>query len=142
MITHTFEHTADFSHKGVSGGRNSLPANVLAPLVAIIAGIGTMVAGVVFGISTFLWFFTMINWPVLIGGLVVGGALSLLGVVKLTQIKRQIVSRFTKIFLPKIQNALIGNGYMQEKKTYPSLSKQLQESIEQTTQTLLQQVRI
>lgn len=141
IITHTFEHTAQFYQENLVEGGSSLGTDLLAPLVAILAGIGTMVAGVIFGISTFLWFFTMINWPILIGGFVVGGALSLLGVVKLSQIKEQILTRFSNIFLPKIRDALIGEGYEHEKQHYPSLSMQLQESIEHTTRTILQQVR-
>ncbi len=142
IVTHTIEQTTNFRHGQLEAGGSSLTTDLLAPLVAVIAGIGTMVAGVVFSISTFLWLFTMINWPLLIGGLVVGGALSFLGVVKLSQLKTQIVTRFTNIFLPKIRDALIGKGYEHEKQHYPSLNRQLQNSIEQTSQTILQQVNV
>jgi hypothetical protein len=81
----------------------------------------------------------MISWPILIGGLAIGGVLNILGIARLSQLKTVISDRFSHIFIPKIKDALIGKGYEQDKKQFPSLKNQLQEGIDKAASAILEE---
>lgn len=142
IISHTINPDKNFREGSLENAEfSNIGMDILAPIAVIIAGIGTMVAGILLSITTFLWFFTMINWPLLIGGIVIGGALNILGVMKLSQLKLQLSDRFSHIFMPKIRDALIGEGYKQDDKKFPSLKGQLQDGIDQAATTILSEIR-
>jgi hypothetical protein len=87
--------------------------------------LGAAVAGIMLSIGAFLGIFITISWPLLIGGLVVGGVLSGLGVWKFATLKQRLAERFARVFLPKIKDALIGAGYRSGRQDHPSLREQL-----------------
>lgn len=110
-------------------GDNAMLMDVGATVLGLASGIGIMIAGVVAGITTFIWFFTVINWPLLIGGLVVGGLLAVMSSARAARLKDRIIDRVSDKLMPKIKDALIGEGYEHEGEKHPSLREELQRSI-------------
>lgn len=97
---------------------------------AIMAGIGAGVAGLTLGISSFLWFFTTVSWPIVIPSLAAAAVLIWLGGSKAAKLKEEVVKRFAQVFTPKIKDALIGQGYDCDGKRHASFRAQLIEKLE------------
>ena len=106
-----------------------LAGPVMSAIGPILAGLGAAIAGVMLGIGAFLGIFVTISWPILIGGLVVGGSLAAFGVGNGMKLKEKISRRFCNAFIPKIKDALVGSGYKQDGKHHPSLREQLMDQI-------------
>ena len=101
-------------------------------LAAIGAGAG--LAGLVLGISkitTFLIFTTLIvNWYLVIAGIVIGAVLFAYGSHRALSFKAELRDRFRKLLLPKIEETILGNSFELEGKTILSVRCQLKETID------------
>jgi hypothetical protein len=93
---------------------------------------GAAVATAITTATTWLIFTTVVvSWPLLIGGLVVGGALALFGVYSLARLKSDLQGRFRQRLLPRIESAVLGGGVTHEGKHIPSLRDQLIRAVEE-----------
>lgn len=145
IIAHTLEQNMQIPNNtnrhNWHGGLTTIGIDVVAPIASIVAGIGIMAGSVVLAITTSFWGFTTINWPILVCGLVGGTLLNTTGIVKLSQLKRRLLSRCSKIFIPQVRTALIGEGYKHKGQHYDSLKRQMQNGIEEATQKILAEIR-
>ncbi|MCK5795903.1 MAG: hypothetical protein KAI47_01885 [Deltaproteobacteria bacterium] len=121
------------------GGKSAVMDLGLA-FAPLIAGIATGVTAVIVAIGTVLWFITVISWPLLIGGLVVGAALSIFGGARASKLGDTISKRFSKAFIPKIKKALIEDGYSHKGEKFPSTLQQLITKLEETADAVIRQV--
>lgn len=113
---------------------------LLLPLAAITAGIGVIIAGYLAAVTTTFFLFTSISWPIVLGTAGIGGALAGVGMLRLAKAKAWLAGAFISRFVPKLQDALIGEGYWADGEKHPSLRRQLQRSIEVAADDLLAQV--
>jgi hypothetical protein len=126
--------------------RTSVPANAHGTLSATdVARVLTLPAGLLLGggalatsigtaTSWLIFTTTVIHWPLLIGGLLVGTFLSLFGVWSLAGLKAELQARFTRRLLPQIEDAVIGKGTQQGGTHIPSLRDQLLCQLEATAE--------
>ena len=106
-----------------------------------IAGIVVIIAGFLAGVTTatFLGIAVgaAVNWYVVVGAAVVGGALLATGAVQLSHIKNKVAKAFTKTFIPKLRDCLVGKGFKVKGEHHDSLCRQFQEAVEQTAEEIL-----
>jgi hypothetical protein len=115
---------------------------LLLPIAAITAGIGVIIAGSIAAVTTTFFFFTSISWPIVLGTAGVGGALAGLGMLRLASIKEWLAGAFISRFVPKLHDALIGEGYWADGEKRPSLRRELQRSIEVAADDVLAQIAV
>lgn len=110
---------------------NVVGAGIFESIATIAAGIGAVVGGLMLGIGTSFWFWTTISWPILLGGLFVGGLLSFTGVYRGVKIRSRLDDRIVKYLLPKLKEALIqGAPSADGDKRQPSVLEMVQGEIE------------
>lgn len=111
------------------------------PAVAGLGGLAVIVAGLMIGISTatvwFFWTVTVVAWPVVVLAGIAGVALGALGLTQLATIRTKVASLFTRAYIPKLRQCLIGSGYTAEGKQHPSVRRQFQEAVENTAESIL-----
>ena len=114
---------------------------MLLPAGIGLAGLGLIIAGFLAGITTgtflFFWSSASISWPVLLGAAAIGTALLATGTVQLSHIKNKVAKAFTKTFIPKLRDCLIGKGFKVKGEHHDSLCRQFQEAVEQTAEEIL-----
>lgn len=123
----------------------SLATLIGAPMLASVGGIAVCVAGAYFGIGTkttlFFWtYLTITNPAVLITSALVGSALMITGIAKLAYVKERLAKLFSKSVIPKLRAAMIGNGQVVNGVRVESLRRQLQISIEERAQQLIDEI--
>jgi len=100
-----------------------------------------IVAGLMIGISTatvwFFWTVTVVAWPVVVLAGIAGVALGALGLTQLASIRTKVASLFTRAYIPKLRECLIGSGYTAEGKHCPSVRRQFQGAVEKTADSML-----
>ena len=115
--------------------------NMILPGGLALAGGVIIIAGFLAGVSTatFLGIAigTAVNWPILIGGAALGVLLLATGAVQLSHLKNKVADAFTKIFLPKLRDCLIGNGFEAKGEHHDALCRQFQDAIERTADEIL-----
>jgi hypothetical protein len=77
----------------------------------------------------------VVNWPLLIAGLVLGGTLAISGGASLATLNRRLQERFQSSLLPLIQNALVGQNIPDQGEHVPSLKEQLQQQVRRQAET-------
>lgn len=111
------------------------------PAVAGLGGLAVIVGGLMIGISTanvwFFWTVSVVAWPVIILAGIAGVALSALSATQLATICTKVASLFTRAYIPKLRECLIGSGYTAEGKHHPSVRRQFQEAVEKTAESML-----
>lgn len=118
---------------GVDAAGSLEAKDLLGPL-EVLGGVLGIGGAIIFGIAaTTKWLIIPIlvfHWPLLIAGLLVGGVLLVLGVTDLATIRSKLAARFQEMLLPKIKEALIGEGYVHDGKEIPSIRRQMKDAIE------------
>jgi hypothetical protein len=107
--------------------------DLLGPAAAGL-GVGIGVAGVVLGISkatTWIIFtILVVNWYLVIAGLVVGLALYAAGSHRMLGLQGRLRERFRAKLIPKIQEAVLGDCFLVKQEKVPSIRRQLIDVIE------------
>ena len=116
-----------------------------APMLVSVGGIAVCVAGAYFGIGTkttlFFWTSLTITNPVLlIISALVGSVLMITGIAKLAYVKERLAKLFSKSIIPKLRESMIGNGQVVNGVKVESLRRQLQISIEERAQQLIDEI--
>jgi hypothetical protein len=121
--------------RGFDGERN-LKASDFAKVAMLPAG--PLVAGgavyVAIATTTKLLVFTtvVVNWPLLVTGLAVAGVLTIFGTKHLACLKDELRCRIRDKLLPRLKDALVGEGIKRDGEIVPSLLNQLQAKIRET----------
>lgn len=110
------------------GLMDMLPGLLVPGGVAI--GYGAVTAAVVTTTKLLIITTVVVNWPLLVGGLVIGTTLACFGVYRLSDLKTRLKQRFEKTLTGKLKEGLIGKGLHHDGKQMPSLLSQLQEQLE------------
>lgn len=114
---------------------------MLLPAGMGLAGLGLIIGGFLVGITTgtflFFWASASVSWPVLLGAAAVGTVLLATGTVQLSHLKNKVAKAFTKTFIPKLHDCLIGKGFKVKGENHDSLCRQFQEAVEQTAEEIL-----
>ncbi len=114
-------------------GRGGLGAlDVLKGLAlpgGVLVGGGAVAAAVVTTTQLLVLTTVAVNWPLLIGGLLAGAALSWFGVASLAGLKEELRRRFRERLLPAVREALVGAGAEHEGEWVPSLKEQLDQQV-------------
>jgi hypothetical protein len=105
----------------------ALPGGVLIGGTAVSAAIVT---------TTKLLILTtvIVDWPLLIGGLIGGGILALFGGSQLARLREELRRRCRDHLLPQIHDAVVGNGVQRDGHWMPSLLVQLRDRVQQTAE--------
>jgi hypothetical protein len=100
----------------------ALPAGLLMSGGSVTAAIAT---------TTKLLIFTtvVVNWPLLIGGLIAGTVFCLIGTVSLAGLKGRMRERFENRLMPHLKNAVVGEGIVYRGEHIPSLKDQLKPQV-------------
>lgn len=115
--------------------------DMILPAGIGLAGLGLIIAGFLAGITTttflIFWSSASISWPILLGAAAVGTALLATGTVQLSHIKNKVAKAFTKTFMPKLRDCLIGKGFKVKGEHHESLCRQFQDAVERTAEEIL-----
>lgn len=116
-----------------------------APMVASVGGIAVCVAAAYFGITTkttlYFWSYLAITNPVLLLiSALVGSVLLITGIAKLAYVKERLAKWFSKSIIPKLRESMIGSGQVVNGIRVESLRRQLQISIEDRAQQLIDEI--
>jgi hypothetical protein len=112
----------------------------LALPAGVMIGGGSLAIAIVTTTKLLIITTTVVYWPLLITGLVIGAALSWIGVVNLAQMKDRFQARFTNHLLPKIGAAIAGQGTEIKGQHVPSLMEQLKQQIRDVATNALKSV--
>jgi hypothetical protein len=118
---------ADAPANGVLRPRDILEGTALPG--GLLLGAGAVGAGLTTATTLLVITTMVVNWPLLIGGLIAGMALSIFGGVRLALLKESLFQRFEIKLLPEIREAIIGEGVGRDGHTVPSLKQQLQQQV-------------
>lgn len=106
---------------------DALQASLLPGGVAL--GWGAVTAGLVTTTKLLIFSTVVVNWPLLVGGLLAGTVLSWCGIVSLSDLKRRLKGRFEAKIAGQLREGLVGQGIQQNGRLMPSLKSQLQTQI-------------
>lgn len=95
----------------------------------LLLGGGAIAALITEGTVWLVFTTIVVNWPVLICGLLVGGVLALFGAGSIGHMLGQLQDRFTKRILPTLERAIIGEGTEHDGKHIPSLKDALKQMV-------------
>jgi hypothetical protein len=101
----------------------------------VILGISKAMAWIVFLVI-------VVNWPLVIAGVVVGVVLVAFGAHGMLSLKAKLRDRFRDKLLPKIKEAILGEFFDLDGKKVPSLRIQLKNMIEQSRTEALRKLEV
>jgi hypothetical protein len=106
----------------------------LALPAGLLVGGGAVSAAIVTTTQLLIFTTVVVNWPLLVGGLIAGAALSGFGVFSLSGLRSRLQQRFEDTLLPTVQAALVGDGACHEGHHVPSLRSQFVQRVRDTAE--------
>jgi hypothetical protein len=108
------------------------PADVLEGMAlpgGLLLGGGAVSAAITTVATLMIFTHLVVNWWLLIVGLIVAATVTAFGAARLAQLKGRLRQRFENKLLPKIREAIVGDGAGSDGRKIPSLKQQLQQQV-------------